>query len=255
MQPIFHVEYSEPKPSDPSKKISYRHVYYSNKIETFVKYAFNWLPISLTKLVCNPKTIDCESCPKFTPNIDTKKDIEVLYLECINQHHSQNFEYKSKKWYEKFNSMYNQSKKYSIGQKRKIEIPFWEDDSIMSEKRQRYEDLEHTTLKEFESLEDSEKTITAADENDVINSNILSTPKKSIKPLIQNTPSKILATELESKLGSISSRTNPIVCLSENSIAKVCDTCHLSIEPSNQKICLSKIYDTVDAWMKAYYSE
>eukprot|EP00835_Amoeboradix_gromovi_P001407 NODE_63_length_25098_cov_0.440498.p11 type:complete len:274 gc:universal NODE_63_length_25098_cov_0.440498:19802-18981(-) len=273
MQPIFHIEYSEAKKGCKSS-VSYRHVYYTDKIESFVKYSANWYPFKVTRLVSEQKE-NIGKCPKFSPEIDTSKEKEVLYLEIIHQHYLEGSNYKSKEWYTKFIPMYQQSWKNSVGNKRRVDNLFFDEDSLLSEKRRKFEGMNSTTLKDFgEEINVFDETIEetlcesplkyhkAEIDRDIGNANKIaptagercsscfSTPKKS-KNIEVQTPSKQLAFEMDSKL-SVEKSSLKITLPPEN--ADICLECNLPIDPTNQLMCLSSIYNIIDCWMDAYYS-
>ena len=233
---IFHVEWTECTNS--KTNISYRHVYYTNKIESFVKYSTNWYPLKVTKLIQQAKEKD-NGCPIFTPDIDINKDKEALVLEIIYQHFNQGNLYKSKEWYDKFIPMYKQSRRYSLGQKRKVEIPIWDDDNFLGEKRHKFDDS--VTLKESELHFDTSTTI------------IQTTPTKKKQKRqvnIHPTPSKQLAIDMDSILDV---PNNKMILPSRR--AEICLKCRLPVEPINHQMCLTKLFDITDIWMEAYYAE
>ena len=263
MLPIFHVEYTEARKDIPNSSVSYRHVYYTNKIESFVKYSTNWYPVKMTNL--NKSKIETtDKCPKFTPNIDLNKEKEILYLAIIYQHYNDENRFKSKEWYQKFLPMYKQSRRHSLGQKRKVVEPLiWEEDhSFVSEKRRKFSIVgDSTTLGFEEDLDIFGDTLDASKEESMAiqkNSENLkthSTPKKSKRPEFIMTPSKKLAEDMDAKLGvqKAGSISHKIVFPTRK--AEVCNTCHLPLEPLNHQICLSRIYGVVDGWMDAYYAD
>ncbi len=237
MEPIFHVEYTEKNQNDATKDISHKHVYYSNKVETFVKYATTWFPVKLTKLFIKQSN-ENTTCPVVTPTINISKDKDLLYLDVIYQHYTLKSTYKSIEWYKQFMTIYKQTRKHSIGQKRKMDNWDNEQDSFIEKKRKLTSESVASLLDET-TLANETTDSTLANETTRLNENS-----------VMCTPSKKLAKEMDSKLDFVPKRQVPVF----DKVKEHCSICNRPVEPVNAELCLIKIYDKVDQWITDYYS-